>query len=163
MAEELRFEVDAAQIGPALTETTAAIMLGLVQQVAFEDIQLAEYIKANKLSGQVLNARSGNLAESVRPVPVTVSGDDIIGGVQAGGGPIKYAGVHEYGVDHPWTIQVKNARALSFVINGKRIFAMKVTIPGMAERSYMRTGLDDKTADIIAGLKEAVRKAKGVA
>ena len=125
--------------------------------------ELAGYIVAEKLSGQVLNRRSGHLLDSVRPVktgdPVTSS--ELSAGAAAGL-DVPYAKIHEYGGMIPaHTVVVRNAKALAFTVNGMLRFAKSVNIPNvqMPERSYMRSSLREEAPKGIAQLKAAVREA----
>lgn len=111
-----------AGIGEAI-ESAAARLLALVRA---------------KLSGEVLNARSGALRDSIR------SETDGLSARVFSDGTVAYARVQEYGgrIDIP-EIAPKNARALSFPYGGRLVFAARtaahvVTIP---ERSYLRSSL----------------------
>jgi hypothetical protein len=54
---------------------------------------------------------------------------------------INYAlAVHE-GVHHPVVIRPKRAKALRFVINGRVVYARKVTLPPRPGRPWLRTAL----------------------
>jgi|SRR6188474_776071 hypothetical protein len=54
---------------------------------------------------------------------------------------INYAlAVHE-GVNHPVVIRPKRAKALRFVINGRVVYARKVTLPPRSGRPWLRTAL----------------------
>jgi phage gpG-like protein len=63
--------------------------------------QMCAYIQQDKLSGQVLNQRSGNLSQAVGHPDVSTNGDNFTATV---GGPF-YGGVHEFGA----TINVNSA------------------------------------------------------
>ena len=97
---------------------------------------------------------------------------ETLGGPQAGQ-LVDYAAVQEMGVPHPWTIQPVAAssgwaisqklrvlsvkglpQALAFVLNGKLVIVRSVTHPGLRERPFMRSGLADMEAEIIAGLNK---------
>jgi hypothetical protein len=97
------------------------------------------------------------------------------GGPNAGRA-VDYAAVQEYGVAHSWKIEpvyYSNAwarsqksrvlsvsglpRALSFLLNGKRVIVRSVTHPGLKERPFMRKGLRDMEAEIIDGLNAELR------
>ena len=140
-------------------------MPGKVQAAAKSSLdiwaaELAGYIKSDKLSGQVLNRRSGRLSASVLPLQQQ-SGDSVSGGARGGGG-VPYAAIHEFGGLIPaHQVVAKNAQALSFTIDGVRRFAKSVQIPDvqMPERSYMRSGFEDKAPQGIEMLRAAVREA----
>lgn len=126
-------------------------------------------IKNEKLSGQVLHVRTGNLRASIHTVPVESSGDVITGRV-ASSGDVKYGAIHEFGGKTPaHLIYPKNAQALafegsrpnaSFVGPGNVVFAKYVNHPGstMPERSYMRSALGDMKEQIRRELQVAIKK-----
>lgn len=123
-------------------------------------IELAGYIKSEKLSGNPLNRRSGALSRSVYP-DKRETADSISGGARAGA-DVPYAKIHEYGGLIPaHTVVVKNAKALAFSVGGLRRFAQVVNIPDvqMPERSYMRSALREQAPEGIAELKAAIREA----
>jgi phage gpG-like protein len=125
--------------------------------------ELAEYIRVEKLSGQVLNRVSGALRRSVYP-DKRETADSVSGGARAGL-DVPYAKIHEYGGLIPaHTVVVKNAQALCFSVGGIKRFAKSVQIPDvqMPERSYMRSSLREQAPEGIAELRAAVREAIGV-
>jgi hypothetical protein len=119
-------------------------------------IALQGKIVTTKLSGQVLQHRSGKLAGSIRAIPATVSGSTIEGAVEGGGGPAFYGRFHEYGVDHSWEITATRAKALAFEIAGNLVFAKRVTHPGLQERSFMRSTLAESSNQITASFRDAL-------
>lgn len=121
-------------------------------------VQLADRVR-RKLSGEVLNVRTGNLRASIFE-DVQSDAASVIGRVYSSG-DVKYAAAHEFGatIRIPEIVPVK-AKALHFIIGGKDIFAMRarahdVVLP---ERSFLRSSLVDMKAQIIAGLQEAVQE-----
>ncbi len=122
--------------------------------------QLAEYIRADKLSGQVLNRRSGLLSGSVHPL-VEESAQGIVGGAGGGAG-VPYARIHEFGGTIPaHEVVARNAQALAFTVDGVLRFAKRVQIPDveMPERSYMRSSFAEKSPQGLEELRAAVREA----
>lgn len=122
--------------------------------------ELAGYIKADKLSGQVLNRRSGRLSASVHPVTEQTSSS--ISGGAGGGAGVPYAKIHEFGGMIPaHQIVAKNAQALSFTVDGIKRFAKSVQIPDvqMPERSYMRSAFKEEAPRGIEMLRAAVKEA----
>jgi phage gpG-like protein len=137
-APELQAEMEAM---PALIRQ---LVLAKMQSLA---IELQRHIVQDKLSGQVLKVRTSNLRASIQQ---TVK--DQVDNFQArvfSSGDVKYAAIHEFG----GVIVPKKAKALSFVIDGKRIFTKQVIMP---KRSYMRTSLEDQKDAIVKGLMAAV-------
>ncbi len=138
----------------------------LLQAITGACISLEAYIKDTQLSGAVLNVRSGDLRRSINH-DVQNSGNQIIGEVFSAGN-IPYAKIQEYGgtINHPggtaYFIDSKTQLAV-FISNAEslglglpRTKAHEIKIP---ERSYMRTGLADKTAEIQERISTAVQEA----
>lgn len=105
---------------------------------------LVAYIKKDKLQGQVLHHRSGNLSTRITQ-QTSVSEGAIRSriGVFAG---VPYARIHEYGFDD--FVQVKAHERTVFQVYGKQlkepITVMVKSFPRhmhMPERSYLRTSL----------------------
>jgi HK97 gp10 family phage protein len=130
-------------------------LLAKVTTLAFE---LERKIKGDKLSGQVLNVRTGKLRASIHSSVSQTETSTI--GKAASSGDVKYAAVHEFG----GTIQipeiVAKSKALAFMQNGKMAFYKKVAAHTvkMPERSFMRSSLADMKDRIIAEMTEAVRE-----
>jgi phage gpG-like protein len=110
-----------------------------------------------KLSGGVLNARSGALAGSIIAT-VDESSADI--SVRIGtSGDVKYAAIQEFGgTIPPHEIVPDKAKALAFVVGGKRVFAARVNLPAviMPERSYLRSSLVEMAGEVREELGGAV-------
>jgi phage gpG-like protein len=110
-----------------------------------------------KLSGGVLNMRSGALARSIIAT-VDESSADV--SVRIGpSGDVKYAAIQEFGgTIPPHEIVPDKAKALAFVLGGKQVFAARVNLPAvtMPERSYLRSSLAEMAGEIAEGLSEAV-------
>ena len=111
-----------------------------------------------KLTGDVLQNRTGNLARSIEAIPARIEGAVIEGSVQGGGGVAFYGKFQEYGTRGPYTILPKNAQALRFFIEGKLIFAKKVIHPGLKERSFMRSTFTDMQPEIVASLESVTKE-----
>jgi phage gpG-like protein len=113
-----------------------------------------------KLSGGVLNTRSGALASSIIAT-VDESLADV--SVRIGtSGDVKYAAIQEFGgTIPPHEIVPDKAKALAFVVGGKQVFAARVNLPAvtMPERSYLRSSLAEMAEEIREGLSGAVAEA----
>ncbi len=114
---------------------------------------LADTIRSDKLSGQVLNARSGALRDSIG-AEVASDGDGVIATVGSFG-DVKYAAIQEYGgrtAAHE--ILPSKARVLAFVAGGATHFAARIEHPGstIPERSYLRSSLEEQSDAIVAAL-----------
>lgn len=122
--------------------------------------KLRNHIILHKLSGQVLNKRTGNLQRSIKSKVETNPGVSVVGKAFSSG-DVKYAGIHEFGgMTKAHIIEPKHARALAFEVGGKTIIRRRVNHPGskMPERSFMRSSLTDLTPDIIKGFTQAVMR-----
>jgi phage gpG-like protein len=112
-----------------------------------------------KLSGGVLNMRSGALASSI-VATVDESSADV--SVRIGtSGDVKYAAIQEFGgTIPPHEIVPDKAKALAFVV-GKQVFAARVNLPAVTlpERSYLRSSLAEMAGEIRDELSGAVAEA----
>jgi phage gpG-like protein len=113
-----------------------------------------------KLSGGVLNTRSGALARSIIAT-VDESSADV--SVRIGtSGDVKYAAIHEFGgTIPPHEIVPNKAKALAFAAGGKQVFAARVNLPAVAmpERSYLRSSLAEMAEEITGEFSQAVVEA----
>lgn len=118
-------------------------------------IELERNIKL-KLSGSVLNVRTGILRASIHhQIQQTASGVTATVGTS-----VKYGKYQEEGVPHSWEIRPKSARALMFQVGGKTVFAQRVIHPPLPARSFLVSTLREMTprikAEIDAAIKETV-------
>lgn len=150
-----------SEIMARLDHAPATIRRELTKEVTALVLLLEGHIKRDKLSGQVLHVRSGDLRRSVHAVlPVAQTSAGVVGRV-AQSGDVKYGGIHEFGGRTPaHIIEASKAKALHFMMGGKEIFAKRVNHPGsqMPERSYMRSSLADLRDDIVDRLQAAVKR-----
>ena len=116
-------------------------------------LALADTVRLDKLSGQVLAARSGALRDLIA-ADVTTEGEAIVATVGSVG-DLKYAAIQEYGgKTAAHEILPVKARALAFVDGGATRFARRVEHPGslIPARSYLRATLDEQGDAIVAAL-----------
>lgn len=129
----------------------------VVDQVRRLTLLLQISVKKDKLSGQVLNVRTGTLRRSIDQQLLT-GGDDITGIVSTN---LKYARAHEYGFKEQVTVKehlrlVKQAFGKplkSPVWATVKSHSAKANLP---ERSFLRSALADMKPEIMAGLNKAV-------
>jgi phage gpG-like protein len=136
-----------------LPERLAVALRAKMEELA---ATLVDAIKYDKLSGGVLNMRSGALANSI--VADVSEAGDAIRATGGAGGDVKYAAIQEYGgKTSAHDILAVKGEALMFMVGGVRRFARKVEHPGslIPERSYLRSALDEMSGDIVAGLSDA--------
>lgn len=134
---------------PAITQSTRASMGRIV-------VRLTRYVKAEKLSGQVLKNRTGTLRRKING-RVTEEAGTLTGSV---GVKLAYAAAHEYGFDgaeqvraHLRTIKQAFGREIAVKQVQVRSFERHVHIP---ERSFLRSSLRELRPQIMAELDAAV-------
>ena len=131
---------------PALASRLSAVVATLAQR-------LYDRVEAN-LSGAVLQRRSGRLASSI-----VLEVDGLSASVGFDPAAVPYGAAQEFGADiRAHLIAAKNARALSFVVAGRRVFARCVMFPGahLPERSFLRSALADLAPEIGAAIAATV-------
>ena len=126
---------------------------GLARTITKLELQLVALVK-RKLSGEVLQVRSGRLRNSITG-HVQESATGVIATVSSEGVP--YAPIQEFGVPHSWEIRPKTARALAFEVGGQTIFAARVMHPPLPARSFMAASLREMEPIIKAELEATVR------
>jgi phage gpG-like protein len=134
-----------------LSAMPGALQQGIARAVTRLALELQRLVQ-QKLSGPVLNARTGVLRSSINYQVQQSS----TGALATVGTDVKYARFHEFGVPHSWEIRPKSARALAFEIGGRTIFAAHVIHPPLPERSFLRSSLREMTPEIMAELEAAV-------
>jgi phage gpG-like protein len=111
-----------------------------------------------KLSGEVLQQRSGRLAGSIA---VEMAREGLAASASVSS-DAPYAAIHEYGGVIPAReILPVSARALAFPWRGRQRFFKRVQLPAvtMPERSFMRSALDETAPEIRAALEAAAAEA----
>lgn len=144
------------QLLAGLRARGASIITILSSKLTALMIQLQRYVVTEKLQGQVLAQRKGILAGSVRAIPAVINGDRIEAGVEAGGGPAFYGRIQEFGAPGPFEIIATRARALSFIVDGRKVVVAKVTHPGLRARPFMSTSLAENAEMIQTQLRAAM-------
>lgn len=142
-----------------------AVVQAVIQaKVTALTLKLEARVK-EKLSGQVLNVRSGALRRSIFS-KIDAIATAIIGKVSSSG-DVKYARIHELGgKTKAHVIEPKGKKALAFGgfvgmgqwgLFAKSVIVRKVNHPGsvIPKRSYLASSLKEQATDIIAGLKLA--------
>lgn len=150
-----------AGVGPSIQREISQS----IKELTFE---LQEYIQANKLSGQVLNVKTGALRAHIF-TKVEENSGVTTGTVFISPSQVPYAGVHEFGgtIKHPGGTAYSISSAGSrFIPNSDdRVGILRTLgyvtkahdIP-MPERSYMRSGLKDFRDRILEALRAAVKR-----
>jgi len=141
-ALDARLDAFAGALGDALGSKAETLALAL-----------ADAVKLDKLSGQVLAARSGALRDSIE-AEVSADGGAIVATVGSLG-DLSYAAIQEYGgKTGAHEILPVKGKVLAFVAGGAMRFAARVEHPGstIPERSYLRATLDGQSDAIVAAL-----------
>lgn len=122
---------------------------------------LQRHVVSNKLSGQVLKRRTGNLASSINVGGLNSASEfvngstgDIIGRV---GTKVVYGAVHEYGGSvtikaHTRRVTQVYGRAVTPTVANVRSYTMRVP-----ERSFLRSSLADRGDQIRDNVASALR------
>jgi hypothetical protein len=117
-------------------------------------------IVQGKLSGEVLNARSGALLHSIRAL--TSEAANSVETRVFCDGSVPYARVQEYGgrLNIPAVVPVR-AKALAFAYEGRLVFATSTAahVVDIPERSYMRASLDEFEATFAQSIHQSVADA----
>ena len=139
-------------------ELPAKLRASLTKKISYLTLYLENYIKTEKLSGQVLNVVSGRLRRSIYS-KVEQTDTSVIGSVSSSG-DVKYAAIHEFGFDGQETVrahtrEIKQAfgKAISPKTVEVREFTRHMVMP---ERSFMRSSFQDLKAMLQQGVRDAV-------
>ena len=152
------------QFAAKLSRVPTSIYSNVKREVTSQTLQLERLVK-EKLSGEVLNVRTGRLRRSifelVEATPevvigkVSSSADVPYGRIHEYGGTIKHPGGTAYWMDSSGNIRFVSNYTASRVATGEfpRTKPHTITMP---ERSFMRSSLRERGPLILAGLNKAV-------
>jgi phage gpG-like protein len=121
---------------------------------------LTDKVRDDKLSGGVLQVRTGVLRASISS-DVSIDGSEVKATVGSFG-DVKYAAIQEYGGrTSAHEILPDKAQALSFVLGGVQRFARRIEHPGstIPASAYLQSSLDESRDQIVAELSGAVQEA----
>ena len=135
-----------AEVERALRLAGPTIVARFLDALERQGFELAQYIKTEELSGQILHNRTGTLRRSIAMTPHRSQGFVDVGT------NVVYARVHEFGA----VIRAKNAPFLKFQVGGKWVQKKQVLAPA---RPFMRPALIRNRGHIQAALATAVRMA----
>lgn len=157
MVGMIEFTVDSSQVEEYIGTRGDLIIAALRSELTGQTNNLLSYIKDDKLSGQVLNQRSGNLKNSgfteVTETAETMLGTDNFGRTAP------YAQIHEFGGNI--SIPEVTGKLMVFERNGETIFTRrhKAFVVRIPARPYAEPSLEEMSPEIIAGLQGAVDRA----
>jgi phage gpG-like protein len=126
-----------------LEQVTPAVVANVQRSIAKLGVMLQRHVVEDKLSGQVLQMRTGTLRRSIIEQfnPTADGASAVVRATKI------YGRIHEYGgVTPPHVIEPKTpGGVLAFQMGGKTIFARRVNHPGskIPERSFLRSALRD--------------------
>ena len=136
------------------------VQTAIVQSVGRSALRLQREVMQNRLSGQVLNVRTGNLRRSIHQ-RVTNTGSAVIGEVNTN---VRYGKAHEYGF--AGTVNVKASlrqvrQAFGRPLKSPRYVQVRahsrnVRLP---ERSFLRSALRDMKPMIETDLQKSIEEA----
>ncbi|MBQ1541235.1 MAG: hypothetical protein IIZ63_04475 [Caulobacteraceae bacterium] len=141
-------------VGRGFDAMPAVVQAAVRDKIALVASALESRVRA-KLSGEVLQTRSGALARSIAS-DVAGGGEETYARVFSQG--VKYAAIQEYGGQTPpHEILPVKAKALAFMIGGKPVFAASVKHPGsrIPPRPYLQPALDEAAAEMTQTLGQA--------
>jgi phage gpG-like protein len=142
-------------------QVVPSIRAEMVKTLGGVGFEMVGYIRAEKLSGQVLHRRTGQLSNSV--TNKVVEGPETVSAVVGANTP--YAGIHEYGFSG--TVMVSAHSRMVTMVFGKRVSPREIFVRAhsarmnLPERSYMRTGLRDRAPDAIEKMRATVAAGAG--
>jgi phage gpG-like protein len=153
----IEFAINAGDVREFLEGRGERVIEALRIRMAQEMLNLKAYVDDEKLSGQVLNQRSGNLKNSGF-TEVQDDGNQITGFVGYGM-TVPYARIHELGGQI--NVPAVDGKLMVFERAGAMVFATKhraFTVE-MPARPYLQPSLEEKLPDIREGLLEAINTA----
>ena len=136
------------------------VQTAIVQSIGRSALRLQSEVMDNRLSGQVLNIRTGNLHRSIHQ-QVTSSGGLVVGEVNTN---VRYGVAHEYGF--AGTVNVKASmrqirQAFGRPLKSPRYVQIRAHTRNvkLPERSFLRSALRDMKPDIEANLQKSIERA----
>ena len=152
-------QIDAARAVAKLAALPGEVRGGVRETMQAEMLELLATVQA-KLSGGVLNSRTGNLRASIQ---AELGEDDTsIAARVFSDGSVPYARIQEYGgrIEIPEMTPV-NAKALAFAWHGRMVFAKRTAAHAvtMPERSYLRSSLAEFADSFVDGIRKVAAKA----
>ncbi len=152
-----RVRIDGFQLLQALKAKGGRVIEVLMTRSNALMFQLQSKIVSEKLSGQVLNRRTGVLSSSVVPIPASLDYPKIRFGIEAASGPAWYGKLFEEGGSRAYDILATKARALRFLREGRTVYARSVMHPPQAQRAFMKPSVEEFLPTIQSELNQAVR------
>ena len=147
---ELSFKGSDQRLLASLKSKHDILFVNLTRQMNILSLKLLAVVQ-RKMSGEVLNQRTGALKASAHEVPAKVDGDQLTGGVKWGAGPASaYAFVQEYGGKDWYDIYPVNKKALAF-------------FPSGTGSTTLRSGRTINAREILNNMRNPNLRARGIA
>jgi phage gpG-like protein len=132
----------------------AAMLPSMVtDEMKTQMMQLADYVRTNKLSGDPLHRRTGKLSRSISG-NASATGNLVTGTVGSKGVP--YAAVHELGL----TVTIPSHERLISMVFGKPVVPHTISIKSYTVtfpmRAYLKPSLEEKRAGILANIRASI-------
>lgn len=161
MAEMFTIHIDVTStLAASIDKKAEAIVTAVRQSMVRELGTLLAYIKDEKLSGQVLHQRTGNLKGSGFIESPGFGEGGTFTGYVGFGREIDYAAVLNYGGKGYYDIYPVNAKALRFFARGgMEVFARHVHHPPLPARNYLESSAKELQPEITANMQAAVTEA----
>jgi hypothetical protein len=147
----------AQQLGERLNALPDHLRSALTEKINSCAGALYSQVVDVNLNSGVLQARSGALRASIELE--IVAQDSRVDARIFSNGDAPYAAILEYGgKTAAHEILPDKAKALAFVLNGKRVFARRIEHPGslFAEHAYLRSALNDMSDEIASSLRQTL-------
>lgn len=141
-----------------LNDTLSQIDEQVLSVLVLASEELAKYIITQKLSGQVLNRRTGKLQESVSAYEASRESFQYTMIVAQDEEIAPYGPIHEFGGHVPERVAQSGSALHWLDPDGKDVFAMRARAFDMPIRSYMRSALEENDAHIQEMVREAVQR-----
>jgi len=136
---EFQFENE-TEITARLGGVTSAIENEIISTISLLTPELAAFVVEQKLSGQVLNKRTGKLQESIKALGVTQGENIVTGTVTQDNDIASYGIIHEFGGNIP----SRTGSPMHWIGDeGESVFATFARGFTLPERSFMRSALED--------------------
>lgn len=153
----LEIKIQADDLAAAMEDRAQRIFAAVRGEMPAAVGNLLAYIKDAKLSGQVLNQRSGNLKRSGF-TEVAENGPDVTGFVGFGK-TVPYAAIHNYG--GKIEIPEVDGKLMVFERSGNLVFTMRhrAFTVNMPARNFLESSAEEREPQIRQGFTEAVQEA----
>ncbi len=130
-------EVDDSGLNSRLSALSTYLPNSLEKVIFEQSIAFRDYVKSEKLNGQVLNRKTGALSDSIVTGGLQINGNVISANISTDS---PYAAVHEKGL----TVT-------------KRSKTGKTYTASYPQRSFMESSFNDRKDEIVAAIRESLK------